>query len=107
LIVLCREYGFLGIGIEQDGRRASLSQEVIARLDLSESIKIIEETISFCPLKPTVTFTWSLPRLNPKKRYSSILQKFFPKEVKSPTASTKKAFGEFWTVVPLRDACRI
>ena len=51
LIMLCREHGLFGIGIEQDGKRASLSREVIACLGLSESIEIIEGNHFILPLK--------------------------------------------------------
>jgi len=69
---------------------------------LQESLKesrLWKETILVCHLKSIVTFIWSLPRLNPKWRCPNRSQKSCLKKVKSPTASTKRAFGEFWTGV--------
>ncbi len=78
LIVLCRECGLLGIGIEQDEKRASLSREVIARLGLSESIKIIEGNHFTLPLKISCDLYMVAAQAEPKKEIFEHLVKVLP-----------------------------
>jgi hypothetical protein len=78
LIVLCREYGLFGIGIEQDGKRASLSREVIAHLDLSESIMIIEGDHFILPLKIRCDLYMVAAQAEPKKEVFEHLAKVLP-----------------------------
>jgi hypothetical protein len=78
LIVLCREYGLFGIGIEQDGKRASLSREVISRLGLSESIKIIEGDHFSLPLETGCDLYMVAAQAEPKKEVFEHLAKILP-----------------------------
>ncbi|MHC1756687.1 MAG: nicotianamine synthase family protein [Methanosarcina sp.] len=75
LVVLCREYGLSGIGIEQDGKRASLSREVIACLGLSESIKIIERNHFSMPLEMRCDLYMVAAQAEPKKEVFEHLAK--------------------------------
>jgi hypothetical protein len=79
LITLCHEYGVRGIGIEQDGKRASLSREVISRLALSESIRIIEGDHFCLPLKIGFDLYMIAAQAEPKKEIFEHLAKFLPK----------------------------
>ncbi|AKB17242.1 hypothetical protein MSWHS_0379 [Methanosarcina sp. WWM596] len=78
LILLCREYGLFGIGIEQDGKRASISREVIACLRLSESIKIIEGTHFNLPLETRCDLYMVAAQAEPKKEVFEHLAKILP-----------------------------
>ncbi|KKG13011.1 methyltransferase [Methanosarcina sp. 2.H.T.1A.6] len=78
LIVLCSEYGLSGIGIEQDGKRANLSREVIARLGLSERIKIIEGNHFILPLKISCNLYMIAAQAEPKNEVFEHLAKVIP-----------------------------
>lgn len=78
LIVLCREYGLFGIGIEQDGKRADLSREVIACLGLSESVKIIEGNHFSLPLETRCDLYMVAAQAEPKKEVFEHLAKILP-----------------------------
>jgi hypothetical protein len=78
LIVLCREYGLLGIGIEQDGKRAALSRQVIARLGLSENIEIIEGNHFSLPLKTNCDLYMVAAQAEPKEEVFKHLAKVLP-----------------------------
>jgi hypothetical protein len=78
LIVLCREYGLFGIGIEQDEKRASLSQKVISCLGLSESIKIIEGNHFIFPLEDRCDLYMVAAQAEPKKEIFDHLSKVLP-----------------------------
>lgn len=78
LIVLCREYGLSGIGIEQDGKRVTLSREVIACLGLSESIKIIEGNHFSLPLETKCDLYMVAAQAEPKKEVFEHLAKILP-----------------------------
>ena len=78
LIVLCREYGLFGIGIEQDGKRATLSQQVIARLGLSENIEIIEGNHFSLPLKTHCDLYMVAAQAEPKEEVFKHLAKVLP-----------------------------
>ncbi|MDI9395781.1 MAG: nicotianamine synthase family protein [Euryarchaeota archaeon] len=79
LIVLCREYGLFGIGIEQDGKRAALSRQVISCLGLSENIKIIEGNHFSLPLKNNCDLYMVAAQAEPKKEVFKHLAKVLPK----------------------------
>jgi len=79
LIVLCREYGLFGIGIEQDEKRASLSREVIASLGLSESIKILKGNHFILPLENSCDLYMVAAQAEPKKEIFGHLAKILPK----------------------------
>jgi hypothetical protein len=78
LIVLCREYGLFGIGIEQDRDRAALSRKVIARLGLSESIEIIEGNHFSLPLKTHCDLYMVAAQAEPKEEVFEHLAKVLP-----------------------------
>jgi hypothetical protein len=99
LIVLCQKYDLQGIGIEQVGKRSNLSREVIACLGIFKRIKIIEGNHFILPLKSSCDLYMIAAQVNPKRRYLNTWQRYFLKEVKSPTASTKRVLEKFWTVV--------
>ena len=82
LIMLCREHGLFGIGIEQDGKRVSLSREVIACLGLSESIEIIEGNHFILPLKTRCDLYMVAAQAEPKEEIFEHLAKVLPKESK-------------------------
>ena len=79
LIVLCHKYGLLGIGIEQDKKRASLSRKVIARLGLSENIKIIEGNHFILPLNTSCDLYMVAAQAEPKEEVFEHLAKVLPK----------------------------
>lgn len=79
LIVLCHEYGLFGIGIEQDGKRAALSRQVISCLGLSENIKIIEGNHFSLPLKTNCDLYMVAAQAEPKKEVFEQLAKVLPK----------------------------
>jgi hypothetical protein len=79
LIVLCHEYDLSGIGIEQNGKRANLSREVIAHLGLSESIKIIEGNHFTLPLETRCDLYMVAAQAEPKKEIFEHLSKVLPK----------------------------
>ena len=78
LIVLCREYGLLGIGIEQYGKRASISREVIVRLGLSDSIRIIEGNHFSLPLEIRCELYMVAAQAEPKKEVFGHLASVLP-----------------------------
>lgn len=78
LIVLCHEYGLRGIGIEQDGNRASLSREVISHLGLSERIKIIEGNHFILPIKSSCDLYMIAAQAEPKKEVFEHLARVLP-----------------------------
>ncbi|MDD4498074.1 MAG: nicotianamine synthase family protein [Methanosarcinaceae archaeon] len=78
LIVLCYEYGLLVIGIEQNGKRAALSREVIARLGLSESIRVIEGNHFSLPLETRCELYMVAAQAEPKKEVFGQLAKVLP-----------------------------
>ena len=51
LIVLCRQYGLKGIGIEQESERVQLSRKALDKLGLSDRIKIIHGNHLTLPLE--------------------------------------------------------
>jgi len=79
LIMLCHEYGVQGIGIEQDGKRASLSREVISRLKLSEKIRIIEGNHFCLPLEDRCELYMVAAQAEPKKEIFEHLARVLPK----------------------------
>ena len=79
LIMLCHEHGVRGIGIEQDGKRASLSREVISRLKLSEKIRIIEGNHFCLPLDARCELYMVAAQAKPKKEIFEHLAKVLPK----------------------------
>lgn len=78
LIVLCREYGLSGIGVEQDGKRASLSRQVISYLGLSESIEIIEGNHFSLPLKTHCDLYMVAAQAEPKREVFEQIAKVLP-----------------------------
>jgi hypothetical protein len=79
LITLCHEHDVRGIGIEQEGIRANLSREVISRLGLSESIRIIEGNHFCLPLKTSFDLYMIAAQAEPKKEIFEHLAKVLPK----------------------------
>lgn len=79
LIVLCHEYCLFGIGIEQDGKRAALSRQVITRLGLSERIQIIEGNHFTLPLKTHCDLYMVAAQAEPKEEVFKHLAKVLPK----------------------------
>ncbi len=79
LIMLCHEHGVQGIGIEQDGQRASLSREIISKLKLSEKIRIIEGNHICLPLKDRCELYMIAAQAEPKKEIFEHLAKVLPK----------------------------
>ena len=79
LIMLCHEHDVQGIGIEQDGKRASLSREVISRLKLSEKIRIIEGNHFCLPLDARCELYMVAAQAEPKKEIFEHLAKVLSK----------------------------
>ena len=79
LTMLCHEHGVRGIGIEQDGNRASLPREVISRLRLSENIRIIEGNHFCLPLEARCELYMIAAQAEPKKEIFEHLAKVLPK----------------------------
>jgi len=79
LITLCHEHGIRGTGIEQGGTRANLSREVVSRLGLSESIRIIEGNHFCLPLKTRCELYMVAAQAEPKKEIFGHLAKVLPK----------------------------
>lgn len=78
LITLCQEHNIRGIGIEQEGTRASLSREVISQLGLSESIRIIEGNHFCLPLETSFNLYMVAAQAEPKKEIFEHLAKVLP-----------------------------
>ncbi len=66
LIVLCREHGLKGIGIEQEPDRVELSRRVIERLGLSDQIRIIKENHLTLPIEEPVDLIMVAAQAEPK-----------------------------------------
>ena len=66
LIVLCREHGLRGIGIEQEPDRVGLSRRVIERLGLSDQIRIINGNHLTLPIKEPVDLIMVAAQAEPK-----------------------------------------
>ena len=66
LIVLCREHGLEGIGIEQEPDRAGLSRRVIERLGLSDQIRIIKGNHLTLPIEEPVDLIMVAAQAEPK-----------------------------------------
>ena len=79
LIMLCHEHGVQGIGIEQDGQRASISREVVSQLKLSEKIRIIEGNHICLPLEDRCELYMIAAQAEPKKEIFDHLAKVLPK----------------------------
>ncbi|WP_440947043.1 nicotianamine synthase family protein [Methanosarcina sp. T3] len=92
LIVLCRENGLFGIGIEQDRKRADLSREVIACLGLPESIKIIEGNHFSLPLETGCDLYMIAAQAEPKKEVFEHLEKILPGGTKVSYRLYEKGF---------------
>lgn len=92
LIVLCHEYGLFGIGIEQDGERAALSRQVIARLGLSESIKIIEGNHFSLSFKTHCDLHMVAAQAEPRREVFEQLAKVLPEGSKVSYRLYEKGF---------------
>jgi hypothetical protein len=92
LITLCQAYGIKGTGIEQDGKRASLSREVISQLRLSESIKIIEGNHFTLPLEIGFNLYMIAAQAEPKKEIFEHLAKILPNGSKISYRTYEKGF---------------
>lgn len=99
LIVLCHEYDLQGIGIEQERERACISRKVIDHLGLSKRIQIIEGNHFSLPLESVCELYMVAAQAEPKREVFEQIAKVLSVEVKSPIASMKRVFEEFWTVV--------
>jgi len=82
LIVLCHQYGLRGIGIEQEPDRAELSRRVLAKLGLSDRIRIIEGNHSTLPLKERTDLIMVAAQAEPKKEIFDHLANVLPAETK-------------------------
>ncbi len=82
LIMLCHEHYVRGIGMEQDGKRANLSREVISRLKLSEKIGIIEGNHFCIPTEARCKFYMVAAQAEPKEEVFGHLAKVLPKRSK-------------------------
>ena len=78
LITLCHEHGVRGVGIEQNGKRANLSREVISRLGLSGSIRIVEGNHFSLPLNTGFDLYMIAAQAEPKKEIFEYLAKVLP-----------------------------
>jgi len=78
LIVLCREYGLKGIGIEQEKERVELSRRVIGRLGLSNEIKILDGNQFTLPLDEPVDLIMVAAQAEPKSAIFSYLAEVLP-----------------------------
>ncbi len=82
LITLCYEHGVRGIGIEQDGKRASFSKEVISKLGLSRNIRIIEGNHFCLSLETSFKLYMVAAQAEPKIEIFEHLAKVLPGESK-------------------------
>ncbi|RZN36669.1 MAG: methyltransferase [Methanosarcinales archaeon] len=78
LIVLCREHGLKGIGIEQEPDRVELSRRVIERLGLSDQIKIIKGNHLTLPIKEPTDLIMVAAQAEPKDVIFNHLAKATP-----------------------------
>ncbi len=78
LIVLCREYGLKGIGIEQEKERVELSRKVIGRLGLSNEIEILDGNQFTLPLEEPVDLIMVAAQAEPKSAIFSYLAEVLP-----------------------------
>jgi len=78
LIVLCREHGLIGIGIEQAPDRAELSRRVIERLGLSNRIRIIDGNHLTLPLPEQVDLVMVAAQAEPKDAIFDYLAEVMP-----------------------------
>ncbi len=92
LITLCHEHCVQGIGIEQDGKRASLSREVISKLGLSKSIRIIEGNHFCISLETSIKLYMVAAQAEPKKEIFEHLAKVLPKGSKVSYRLYEKGF---------------
>jgi len=82
LIVLCHQYGLRGIGIEQEPERAELSRKVLAKLGLSDRIRIIDGNHLTLPLKEKIELVMVAAQAEPKREIFNHLAKVLPAETK-------------------------
>lgn len=92
LITLCHEHGVLGVGIEQNEKRANLSREVISRLGLSSSIRIIEGNHFSLPFKTSFDLYMIAAQAEPKKEIFEYLAKVLPEGSKVSYRIYEKGF---------------
>ncbi|HIE31074.1 MAG TPA: methyltransferase, partial [Methanosarcinales archaeon] len=78
LIVLCRQHGLGGIGVEQEPERAELSRRVLERLELSERIRIIEGNHLMLPMKEMPELIMVAAQAEPKKEIFDHLAELLP-----------------------------
>ena len=67
LIILCHQYGLKRIGIEQEPDRAELSRTVLAKLGLSDRIKIIGGNHFSVPLEERLELVMVAAQAEPKR----------------------------------------
>ena len=82
LIVLCHQHGLRGIGIEQDPDRAELSRKVLAKLELSDQIEILDGNHFKLPLKTGCELLMVAAAAEPKKEIFDHLAKVLPEGAK-------------------------
>jgi hypothetical protein len=92
LITLCHEHGVRGVGIEQDRERADLSREVISRLGLSGSVRIIEGNHFSLPIKSSFDLYMVAAQAEPKKEIFEYLAKILPEGSKVSYRIYEKGF---------------
>lgn len=78
LITLYHEHGVQGVGIEQNGKRAELSREVISRLGLTQKIRILEGNHFCLPLKTSFDLHMIAVQAEPKKEIFEYVAKILP-----------------------------
>ncbi|MGB3458172.1 MAG: nicotianamine synthase family protein [Halobacteriota archaeon] len=78
LIVLCHQYGLRCIGIEQEPERAELSRRVLAKLELSDQVRIVEGDHLTLPLEEKSELIMVAAQAEPKKAIFDHLAKVLP-----------------------------
>lgn len=82
LILLCHQHGLRGIGLEQESDRAELSRKVLAKLDLSEQIEIIDGNHFKLPLNNGCKLIMVAAAAEPKTELFEFLAKVLPSGTK-------------------------
>ncbi len=82
LILLCHQHGLRGIGLEQESDRAELSRKVLAKLDLSEQIEIIDGNHFRLPSNNGCKLIMVAAAAEPKTEIFEFLAKVLPSGTK-------------------------
>jgi precorrin-6B methylase 2 len=98
LIILCRQYGMTGTGIEQNSEYAGISKQVISKLNLSEKINILHGSHFELPLQKKTQLIMIAAAAVPKQEIFAHLGRVLKKGTKVSYRIYEKGLRRFLDV---------